>query len=613
MARATGYECDFVEAVPKDIQTDCSICLLVLRQPYMVECCGNRFCKACLDEYLKVMTRCPLCKQTITAAIHDKQLQRCLKEKLVYCSNKSRGCTWTGELRQLEDGHLNVSQATPDEHGCQYVLVVCSQCKRIKVERHAMKDHMQKECPRRVVVCVHCTTHRAPFEDIGRIHNPVCPYVPVPCPKGCGAKPYRMNIETHLADRCPNNPLPCPFHIVGCSKKLTGSQMERHLRDRAVCSGHVSNVEKAIDTLKRKLGDKDKEVKTLRAELKDTAVLRRKVKEKDAQIHALEGDLAMKNSEVKNLMSEMKRKESDRRKIADHESRVINNLKAVLATKDVEIRKLEDETKSREEEVRDLKGQFNWMENVYKKEIDARKADVEEKVSLVSALTKEVSDKSAALNKCICSALRMQIRKKDVALKEKDSFVSALTKEVKAKDKKIKALNGEHLRNISELRQLQVQCHNESSLKQLRSENERFRRWNSILEAEIGDKISGIKKLENEARLKDTHADSLEKKIVKLQNTIQTQSRDIDMLTRTAKRRYEKLSEADKKVEREHKEQGLDGGYCTISKQTVPVVEENLNVPAHPLPDDTGLLGAALGVAVGAGIAVVAGIVRRAR
>ena len=110
---------------------------------------------------------CPLCKQKITVSIPDEQLERLLKEKLVYCSNKSCGCTWTGKLGQLEDGHLN---ATPPQgklmDGCQYVEVLCSQCQRMKVKCHAMENHMQKKCPRRIAVCTYCKEYRAAYEDM---------------------------------------------------------------------------------------------------------------------------------------------------------------------------------------------------------------------------------------------------------------------------------------------------------------------------------------------------------------------------------------------------------------------------------------------------------------
>ena len=47
-----GYACDFVDTIPKELQTECSICLHVLRDPHMVDCCGYRFCKSCIEQEL---------------------------------------------------------------------------------------------------------------------------------------------------------------------------------------------------------------------------------------------------------------------------------------------------------------------------------------------------------------------------------------------------------------------------------------------------------------------------------------------------------------------------------------------------------------------------------
>ena len=237
---------------------------------------------------------CPLCKQKIAAAIPDKQLERLLNEKLVYCSNKKHGCTWCGELGRLEDNHLNENPPASDKlmDGCLYVQVLCSQCQRVKIERRKMKIHMENECPKRMTVCTYCRTHRAAYEDISQNHHPVCPCIPVPCPKGCGAKPLRKNIETHVTNLCPKNPQPCPFHIVGCTKKLIGSaEMEHHLNDSKVLKSHLSSMERTVIALKRKNGEKDIEIKILQENLKGKDAQVRKLsmqtKHKDELIYSL--------------------------------------------------------------------------------------------------------------------------------------------------------------------------------------------------------------------------------------------------------------------------------------------------------------------------------------
>ena len=160
-------------------------------------------------------TPCPLCKQKIAAAMPDRQLERLLNEKLVFCSNKNRGRTWSGELLKFEGDHLNENPQTPDKvmDGCPYVKVSCSQCQRVKVERKEMTNHKEKECPRREAVCTYCKKHHAAYEDIGRIHHPVCQQIPVPCPKGCGAKPLRKKYRDAscklVSKKSTTLPFPC--------------------------------------------------------------------------------------------------------------------------------------------------------------------------------------------------------------------------------------------------------------------------------------------------------------------------------------------------------------------------------------------------------------------
>ena len=48
--RPEGYDEDFVEAVDEDLQ--CLICHLPLKEPIQTKC-GHRFCKDCLEEYIR--------------------------------------------------------------------------------------------------------------------------------------------------------------------------------------------------------------------------------------------------------------------------------------------------------------------------------------------------------------------------------------------------------------------------------------------------------------------------------------------------------------------------------------------------------------------------------
>ena len=302
---------------------------------------------------------CPLCKQKIATSIPDRQLERLLNEKLVYCSNKKSGCKWTGELGRFETSHLM--------NECLYAQVLCSQCQRVNVKRHAMRNHMQNKCARRIMVCTYCKSYSAAYEDLGRIHHPVCPFFPEPCPKGCGAKPFRKNIAKHLANSCPKNPQPCPFHVVGCTKKLAGRQMENHLHDRAVLTSHLSNVKTTLGGLKKEIGEKNIRIKSLQ---KDIVT-------KDILVKNLQCDIETKELDMSMMM--------DKFKANEHHSSTLQE----------EIRDKEQEIKALREEV----DRLDRLKETFAQEAKDKTVALKGKASQVSALTKQVKQKDQQIEK----------------------------------------------------------------------------------------------------------------------------------------------------------------------------------------------------------------------
>lgn len=120
-----GFDCDFAEDVTRGVQAKCPICLLVLREPYQATCCGKSFCRTCIQKVKAISKHCPMCKETHYNLFHDKGLQQALYDFHVHCSHKSKGCDWTGELRELEI-HLN-SDPSADKslEGCSFTVIDC--------------------------------------------------------------------------------------------------------------------------------------------------------------------------------------------------------------------------------------------------------------------------------------------------------------------------------------------------------------------------------------------------------------------------------------------------------------------------------------------------------
>ncbi len=75
--------------------------LCVLRNPYLVDCCGVSFCQSCIEPIQHRNKSCSLCNVVFTTCMPDKKLQHSLNGMKVYCSHKEFGCEWIGELGKL--------------------------------------------------------------------------------------------------------------------------------------------------------------------------------------------------------------------------------------------------------------------------------------------------------------------------------------------------------------------------------------------------------------------------------------------------------------------------------------------------------------------------------
>ena len=160
------------------------------------------------------------------------------EEKLVYCTYKSEGCQWTGELQKLEEHKLS----------CPNKLVNCEFCKKFEATNKAMKKHI-KSCPARSLPCPNgCGAKVMPKKMVTHVnnlcpltselckdlqgpryklkkHEQSCPSLFELCPNGCGAKILPKNIEEHICSKC-------PLTIVNCKhcKDFQGprKQLKKH-------------------------------------------------------------------------------------------------------------------------------------------------------------------------------------------------------------------------------------------------------------------------------------------------------------------------------------------------------------------------------------------------
>lgn len=226
---SVGYSCQFVDALPEELQTECSICLHTVRDPHMVDCCGYRFCRSCIAPILlSYFKKCPLCNCTFSAALPDKLLQRILNQKRVYCVHKDEGCKWIGQLDSL-DTHLNADSADRAQ-GCPSQRLKCTFCydtyKRCELLEH------EAVCPWRPISCEYCNEFSAPQSELNA-HWQICDKFPAECENKCGVKITRANMSAHVKDDCPMTKVECEYSYAGCEVKLPRREMAGHV-DQAV-------------------------------------------------------------------------------------------------------------------------------------------------------------------------------------------------------------------------------------------------------------------------------------------------------------------------------------------------------------------------------------------
>ena len=261
----SGFDCEFTEEPPQAIQSHCPICLLVLREPFQVTCCGKSFCRQCIQRINAGGTSCPTCNEARFDFFQNKGLQQPLYGFRVFCSNKESGCDWQGELGQL-DKHVNVN-ANKDEQfqGCAHAEVNCLYCNEPH-PRHEIEHHQTSQCAERPFTCSLCEEYESTYVDVVTNHSPVCKCRPVECPNSCGTNNLQhQHLEEHVSTQCPLTYVECEFSDAGCDAKVYRKDLPSHLGENMVT--HMSLLARENRKLKQQL--KEQERKT-QDELKQT-------------------------------------------------------------------------------------------------------------------------------------------------------------------------------------------------------------------------------------------------------------------------------------------------------------------------------------------------------
>lgn len=283
---------NFVHTPPDDLI--CSICLLVHRDPVLTSCCGNHFCKSCVEQVRSEQRPCPLCGVQPFTTMLDKYFVRKVNELEVVCHHKERGCSWTGSVSAL-NRHLD-----PKKGDCQYLKMECPYFCGAIINCSELKSH-QNVCGRRPYACKFCG-YEGVYEDMSSKHWKMCEKYPLPCPNDCGTVDIpREDLQKHLKENCSLERNECEFSYAGCTACLSKSELSKHLSNNL--QYHLSLVSKYClkvaqsfpeelhGQMKQQLTAKDSEIKTLQS----------KLKENDDTINLLQGKLMSLELEVGDL------------------------------------------------------------------------------------------------------------------------------------------------------------------------------------------------------------------------------------------------------------------------------------------------------------------------
>ena len=254
----SGFDCEFVEDPPQVLQTHCPICLLVLREPFQVTCCGKSFCSPCIEQVEGRGQPCPTCKKEGFRYFENKGLQQPLYGLKVLCSNKESGCDWQGELGQLVQ-HLNLN---PDQEGlldgCVHSAVTCSYCNEPH-PRHEIEHHQTSQCDERPFTCSLCEECISTYAEIVTMHYPACKCRPVECPNSCGTNNLQhQHLEEHVSTQCPLSYVECEFSDAGCDAKVYRKDLPSHLGENMVT--HMSLLARENRKLKQQLREQSLQI-----------------------------------------------------------------------------------------------------------------------------------------------------------------------------------------------------------------------------------------------------------------------------------------------------------------------------------------------------------------
>lgn len=235
---------------PVSKKYSCVLCRSLLRDPCQVTCCGSSYCRECVNRLSTTSGKCANknCGKNyaiITDGATVEELERKIAQLKVYCLLRDSGCKWSGTIEQLEQEHfIGADYDKHDTLACLYQEVNCPNRCGATVLRGNVVEHRFSDCENEISVCEYCGMEDNSFV-IYKVHQKVCPSVPLECPNKCGVPgTTRSEILVHLENECPLRLVSCSYRHVGCEEQVRFLNLDEH---------NTASYQKHLDLVSEKL------------------------------------------------------------------------------------------------------------------------------------------------------------------------------------------------------------------------------------------------------------------------------------------------------------------------------------------------------------------------
>ena len=388
-----GYDCDFVETPPDELV--CKICHFPARDPRQTnECCGQTFCAMCLGKYMdsKILDneQCPYCKTIPFTFMRDARAKCNVMDLNVFCPHKSLGCTWTGELRSLEE-HL--VKDIDNKKGCPFTELQCSNGCGVVMQHRLVEGHLKSECELREVKCEYCNTTGS-YQWINSSHHEECLKYPVECPNHCEVGHMRREeISGHL-EECPLAIVECPYAAVGCESVVRRKEEMEHVMGSIgqYMEYNINAILANQNEFQKRLAVKEQELDDVKRDLQAN---RDRLDTKEQTMMSINKDLQDKLKQSQEMQSQLKtaiiekgRELDEVRKNAEENKKALqeilanqNEFQKRLDMKEPEMENVQQKLQAKERELDDIK-----------RDLQATRDRLDAKEKAMTSINKDLQD-----------------------------------------------------------------------------------------------------------------------------------------------------------------------------------------------------------------------------